>query len=136
MSAIGEMVRGRHPGQRISGDGVAVPVEQRLAQFAALVFGMRRLVHVDVGDRAEDRKSTRLNSSHTVSSYAVFCLKKKITSCAMTMMLSLHLDGKPRMTLTTVLHLSCALISGHLPLMLMELTKRRYAQVLLRFNIA
>src|SRR5436190_18529333 len=26
----------------------------------------------------EDRKSTRLNSSHTVISYAVFCLKKKI----------------------------------------------------------
>src|SRR5438034_3343709 len=25
----------------------------------------------------EDRKSTRLNSSHTVTSYAVFCLKKK-----------------------------------------------------------
>src|SRR5260221_7951864 len=25
---------------------------------------------------AEDRKSTRLNSSHTVISYAVFCLKK------------------------------------------------------------
>src|SRR5438034_6754710 len=27
----------------------------------------------------EDRKSTRLNSSHTVISYAVFCLKKKIS---------------------------------------------------------
>src|SRR5438034_8367989 len=26
---------------------------------------------------AQDRKSTRLNSSHTVISYAVFCLKKK-----------------------------------------------------------
>src|SRR5438132_9426046 len=26
-----------------------------------------------------DRKSTRLNSSHTVISYAVFCLKKKNT---------------------------------------------------------
>src|SRR5476649_2975100 len=26
--------------------------------------------------RAGDRKSTRLNSSHTVISYAVFCLKK------------------------------------------------------------
>src|SRR5438034_7358365 len=26
---------------------------------------------------ATDRKSTRLNSSHTVISYAVFCLKKK-----------------------------------------------------------
>src|SRR5437588_3708797 len=28
----------------------------------------------------EDRKSTRLNSSHTVISYAVFCLKKKKTT--------------------------------------------------------
>src|SRR5260221_9960785 len=28
-------------------------------------------------DSAADRKSTRLNSSHTVISYAVFCLKKK-----------------------------------------------------------
>src|SRR5438034_8287336 len=27
--------------------------------------------------RTPDRKSTRLNSSHTVISYAVFCLKKK-----------------------------------------------------------
>src|SRR5438034_8481307 len=27
--------------------------------------------------REVDRKSTRLNSSHTVISYAVFCLKKK-----------------------------------------------------------
>src|SRR5256885_3566816 len=27
--------------------------------------------------RYEDRKSTRLNSSHLVISYAVFCLKKK-----------------------------------------------------------
>src|SRR5438034_2349523 len=27
--------------------------------------------------RLADRKSTRLNSSHTVISYAVFCLKKK-----------------------------------------------------------
>src|SRR5438132_5780277 len=32
--------------------------------------GPRRYAH-------EDRKSTRLNSSHTVISYAVFCLKKK-----------------------------------------------------------
>src|SRR5207253_8784218 len=27
-----------------------------------------------------DRKSTRLNSSHVAISYAVFCLKKKVTS--------------------------------------------------------
>src|SRR5688500_20175223 len=30
-----------------------------------------------VDNRAMDRKSTRLNSSHLVISYAVFCLKKK-----------------------------------------------------------
>src|SRR3712207_7135253 len=30
-------------------------------------------------DRAADRKSTRLNSSHANISYAVFCLKKKKT---------------------------------------------------------
>src|SRR2546426_3633684 len=29
--------------------------------------------------RSRDRKSTRLNSSHLVISYAVFCLKKKKT---------------------------------------------------------
>src|SRR5438874_8784444 len=29
---------------------------------------------------AQDRKSTRLNSSHVENSYAVFCLKKKSTS--------------------------------------------------------
>src|SRR5256885_13941680 len=28
-------------------------------------------------DQLQDRKSTRLNSSHLVISYAVFCLKKK-----------------------------------------------------------
>src|ERR1039457_3226412 len=33
----------------------------------------RRVTVVD----EKDRKSTRLNSSHLVSSYAVFCLKKK-----------------------------------------------------------
>src|SRR2546426_4267176 len=31
----------------------------------------------DGGRAEEDRKSTRLNSSHLVISYAVFCLKKK-----------------------------------------------------------
>src|SRR3712207_8232792 len=33
-----------------------------------------------VGRAAEDRKSTRLNSSHANISYAVFCLKKKKTT--------------------------------------------------------
>src|SRR5256885_8838865 len=33
----------------------------------------------ELGLAAGDRKSTRLNSSHLVISYAVFCLKKKKT---------------------------------------------------------
>src|SRR5689334_24089557 len=37
-----------------------------------LVVGVAHLA------RAVDRKSTRLNSSHSSISYAVFCLKKKI----------------------------------------------------------
>src|SRR5438034_3039694 len=32
---------------------------------------------INYGHALRDRKSTRLNSSHTVISYAVFCLKKK-----------------------------------------------------------
>src|SRR5438034_7430402 len=47
--------------------------------------GGARLERRALGSRAaarhpleqQDRKSTRLNSSHTVISYAVFCLKKK-----------------------------------------------------------
>src|SRR5688500_19677464 len=35
--------------------------------------------------RVEDRKSTRLNSSHLVISYAVFCLKKKKRSYTLIM---------------------------------------------------
>src|SRR5215475_3993019 len=50
--------------------------------------------------------------------------KNVITSCSVTMMLFLHLEVKPLMTLTTVLYLSCALISGHLAMMLMELTNK------------
>src|SRR5436190_11768230 len=34
-------------------------------------------IEIHLRDISQDRKSTRLNSSHTVISYAVFCLKKK-----------------------------------------------------------
>src|SRR5260221_2719580 len=36
-----------------------------------------KVVRAENDVHARDRKSTRLNSSHTVISYAVFCLKKK-----------------------------------------------------------
>src|SRR5256885_10688301 len=46
---------------------------------AVLQAGQLRLQHELVPARSQDadRKSTRLNSSHLVISYAVFCLKKK-----------------------------------------------------------
>src|SRR5260221_4132767 len=40
----------------------------------------RPAAHPVVAGAERDRKSTRLNSSHTVISYAVFCLKKKKTN--------------------------------------------------------
>src|SRR5256885_5602139 len=59
---------------------------RRLTFLIALVTGPQQLVQDDRAERAQtevvecegqDRKSTRLNSSHLVISYAVFCLKKK-----------------------------------------------------------
>src|SRR5688572_30963989 len=42
------------------------------------VLELAQAVEVDLGRaELEDRKSTRLNSSHSQISYAVFCLKKK-----------------------------------------------------------
>src|SRR5690348_17557196 len=44
-------------------------------EAASLSVSLRKLEWLK--HRAEDRKSTRLNSSHPSISYAVFCLKKK-----------------------------------------------------------
>src|SRR5437588_5182181 len=46
-----------------------------LCQLLRYFLGSRCAGEIAFGHR--DRKSTRLNSSHTVISYAVFCLKKK-----------------------------------------------------------
>src|SRR5438034_8095446 len=43
-----------------------------------VALGRAREPRFDHVHPERDRKSTRLNSSHTVISYAVFCLKKKI----------------------------------------------------------
>src|SRR3989454_2195483 len=56
-----------HP-RRAVGNFLAFGVDHEL--------GGQRLF-VGVRHAGEDRKSTRLNSSHLVISYAVFCLKKK-----------------------------------------------------------
>src|SRR2546430_3943172 len=41
----------------------------------------RRGASRESNDQRGDRKSTRLNSSHSQISYAVFCLKKKKRTC-------------------------------------------------------
>src|SRR5690348_17996614 len=50
-------------------------------QLALLLFASLALIDalssIDFAAVGEDRKSTRLNSSHPSISYAVFCLKKK-----------------------------------------------------------
>src|SRR3712207_7553606 len=68
--------------ERVDLDAVAEPAVPGVLDAVAL---LRQLVP-ELGegahlahllDEAEDRKSTRLNSSHANISYAVFCLKKK-----------------------------------------------------------
>src|SRR2546422_4401736 len=49
-------------------DGRGLPVSD---------LGYLGLPHLPARVRVQDRKSTRLNSSHGYISYAVFCLKKK-----------------------------------------------------------
>src|SRR2546430_12781069 len=43
----------------------------------SLLGRMERTRLIDAVETTQDRKSTRLNSSHSQISYAVFCLKKK-----------------------------------------------------------
>src|SRR3989475_5945313 len=53
------------------------------AHLVAVQDGLHQVAHARgdlvalLGQRRVDRKSTRLNSSHSQISYAVFCLKKK-----------------------------------------------------------
>src|SRR5256885_6571654 len=66
---------------RSAGGGRAkVVLPQIQAVFATQKFAAEFLFPASAQDLescATDRKSTRLNSSHLVISYAVFCLKKK-----------------------------------------------------------
>src|SRR5256885_8661316 len=64
-SAIARPARVVSKASRRSATTCAVPVDRDSAQRSSASLG------------ATDRKSTRLNSSHLVISYAVFCLKKK-----------------------------------------------------------
>src|SRR2546430_11825930 len=71
--AVGQLDRGRRRGRRgLVGAGREAVVADR-----GQVVLQRGQVEHEGAAHAEDRKSTRLNSSHSQISYAVFCLKKK-----------------------------------------------------------
>src|SRR5689334_24535024 len=57
--------------------GLCLGLLRLLLRLFGLVLRLRLLDQLEDGHR--DRKSTRLNSSHSSISYAVFCLKKKKT---------------------------------------------------------
>src|SRR5690349_23697516 len=65
-------------GTEVEGRLVAIlgDLEFRIAQQTRI-----DVLLLDAVELERDRKSTRLNSSHVETSYAVFCLKKKNTQC-------------------------------------------------------
>src|SRR5256885_3503518 len=66
--------------QRRGPDSLSMTLEQRTERGVAMEgFWGRQSTNTRDRATAIDRKSTRLNSSHLVISYAVFCLKKKKT---------------------------------------------------------
>src|SRR5256885_3641105 len=56
---------------------IAQPADQERKTGKGQPVNQQYAKHARVDRPASDRKSTRLNSSHLVISYAVFCLKKK-----------------------------------------------------------
>src|SRR5947207_4591305 len=79
-------VETRGLGKRFGGRVALESVDLEVPRGSAFGFlgangaGKTTLIRLLLGlaeQEAKDRKSTRLNSSHTVISYAVFCLKKK-----------------------------------------------------------
>src|SRR5689334_24375375 len=63
-------------------DALPISCSQSGASFASALSVARSDGHAfEPREHTEDRKSTRLNSSHSSISYAVFCLKKKKTIC-------------------------------------------------------
>src|SRR2546430_9117386 len=61
----------------VSGEPPLFAQHGRRAVGAGGGVGNRAVPGDGTADRTGDRKSTRLNSSHSQISYAVFCLKKK-----------------------------------------------------------
>src|SRR2546430_6731106 len=61
----------------IIADGTTQPMPQEAGTVDLVVKSGAAVLLQRASDVVPDRKSTRLNSSHSQISYAVFCLKKK-----------------------------------------------------------
>src|SRR5258708_30234996 len=62
------------------GENLKVFTYTHVKEDALDLFGFEELEDLKLFEKIQgDRKSTRLNSSHQIISYAVFCLKKKKT---------------------------------------------------------
>src|SRR5690625_6507191 len=71
-----QVMRGKKkPGTRYFGPYTHAWAIRETVDLLLRVFPVRSC---SAGVLKRDRKSTRLNSSHVASSYAVFCLKKKM----------------------------------------------------------
>src|SRR5947208_5340420 len=72
--------------------------------FRSHHFGIQPHGEEDLGHagRQRDRKSTRLNSSHQIISYAVFCLKKKRTKTPKQASTTHNLPTPPTPTMTCI----------------------------------
>src|SRR5438445_3876873 len=62
-----------------SSDLLHAPIRDYLTRTTPKPDDMKPQAYARMMNARTDRKSTRLNSSHANTSYAVFCLKKKIT---------------------------------------------------------
>src|SRR5258708_24090091 len=72
VNTLGEPIDGKGP---ITGEKYEMPLERKAP---GVIFREPVKEHPALyAPGALDRKSTRLNSSHQIISYAVFCLKKK-----------------------------------------------------------
>src|SRR5256885_8497667 len=67
------LFRSLNAGARVQAYDPVAAVEAQRIYAGAAAFTLAKNAY----QAAQDRKSTRLNSSHLVISYAVFCLKKK-----------------------------------------------------------
>src|SRR2546426_1748972 len=72
-----------YPNRQFEGHVLKIEPQAQVTQNVTMfpvdvdILNPDHLLKPGMNTEVEDRKSTRLNSSHLVISYAVFCLKKK-----------------------------------------------------------